>query len=372
MDIKYMKEAIELGKRGIGKVSPNPPVGAVVVKDGRVIGKGWHEFYGGLHAERNALNGCGENAKGAELYVTLEPCCHYGKTPPCTDIIIEKGIGKVYVGAADPNINVSGRGIKILRKKGIQVETGVLEKECIELAAEFHWFQSTKKPYVILKYAMSADGKTAAESGDSKWISGKKSRKKVHELRSRYDAIMVGIGTVIKDDPMLTSRIENGRDPVRIIVDSHMRISEESNIVQTAKNIRTIVVTAVTDNGDKGKEEFLKNRGIEILKTNEDRGKVDVREMMSLLGEKGITSIMVEGGGELNFSIVEKGLFNKIYCYIAPKLIGGKNGFSPVSGKGFGSVGEAAKLKLLEVSTIENDILAIYEKEEVTDCLQGL
>ncbi|MDO4735086.1 MAG: bifunctional diaminohydroxyphosphoribosylaminopyrimidine deaminase/5-amino-6-(5-phosphoribosylamino)uracil reductase RibD, partial [Lachnospiraceae bacterium] len=238
---QYMKRAIELAEKGRGYTSPNPIVGCVVVKDGRIISEGYHERYGEFHAERNALLRCKEDTEGADLYVTLEPCCHQGKTPPCTDIIIEKKIGRVFVGSMDPNPLVAGKGVQILKGAGIAVETGILEKECLKMNEIFFHFITTKTPFVLSKFAMSMDGKIASESGDSKWVTGEEARAEVHLLRKYYSAIMVGIGTVLADDPMLNCRVEEGVDPIRVICDSSLRIPLDSKIVQTAKEIPTIV-----------------------------------------------------------------------------------------------------------------------------------
>ena len=241
---KYMRRALELAAMGEGRTSPNPMVGCVVVKDGRIISEGYHEKYGEYHAERNALLRCKEDPAGADLYVTLEPCCHQGKTPPCTDIIIEKKIGRVFVGSLDSNPLVAGRGVAILRDSGIKVETGILEEECLKLNEVFYHYISTGTPFVAAKYAMSADGRIACASGDSKWITGEAARRQVHMLRKRYSGILVGIGTVLADDPMLNCREEEGVDPVRIICDSNLRIPMDSQIVKTAGEIPTIVAAA--------------------------------------------------------------------------------------------------------------------------------
>ncbi|MBD8974028.1 MAG: bifunctional diaminohydroxyphosphoribosylaminopyrimidine deaminase/5-amino-6-(5-phosphoribosylamino)uracil reductase RibD, partial [Clostridiales bacterium] len=245
MEEKYMRRAIELAKSGVGKVNPNPLVGAVIVKDGQIISEGYHAKYGDLHAERNAFRNLknAEEAKGAEMYVTLEPCCHQGKQPPCTQAIIEHGIRKVYVGSNDPNALVAGKGIRQLREAGIEVETEVLKEECDALNPVFFHYITTKTPYVLMKYAMTLDGKIATRTGHSKWISGEESRARVQQTRNALKGIMVGIGTVLNDDPMLTCRIPDGRDPIRIICDSKLRIPLSSQVVTTAKEIPTIVAT---------------------------------------------------------------------------------------------------------------------------------
>ena len=247
---QYMYRALELAKKGTGAVNPNPLVGAVLVKDNRIIGEGYHQKYGQLHAERNAIADCyrrGENPAGAELYVTLEPCCHYGKTPPCTEAIIENKIVKVYVGSNDPNPLVDGGGIAVLRAHGIEVETGILKQECDALNEIFFHYIRTKRPFVLMKYAMTMDGKIATVTGDSKWITGEAARRQVHEDRNRCAAIMAGVGTVIADNPMLNCRLPEGHSPVRIICDTSLRTPADSHVVTTAKEIPTILATCCTD-----------------------------------------------------------------------------------------------------------------------------
>ena len=361
----YMKRAIDLAKTAEGHTSPNPLVGCVVVKDGRIISEACHERYGEYHAERNALTRCSEDMTGAELYVTLEPCCHYGKTPPCTDIIIEKGIRKVYVGSLDSNPLVAGMGIEILRQNGIEVETGILEKECIKMNEIFFHFITNKTPFTALKYAMTLDGKIASYTGDSKWITSEVSRKHVPELRRKYSGIMVGLNTVLKDNPMLNCRIEEGVDPVRIILDSSLRIPMESNIVKTAAHIKTIVAYSIM-NGENNsnasmevekKKEQLKQCGIDVIGTDGSR-EVDLKQLMKKLGETGIDSIMIEGGAKVNAAALEAGIVNKIYAYIAPKIIMGSGASSPISGTGIRQMCNAICLKDINVTRMDGgDIL---------------
>ncbi len=243
-DEKYMNLALTHAKKGIGLVNPNPLVGAVIIKERKIIGQGWHERYGGGHAERNALSNCRESPKGATMYVTLEPCCHQGKTPPCTDAIIQNGIKKVVIGCLDPNSMVSGKGVTLLREAGVEVVIGVLEDKCIELNEVFFHYIQTKTPYVVMKYAMTMDGKIATTSGKSKWITGINARENVHRSRNQYSSIMVGVGTVIADNPSLTCRIDGGRNPIRIICDTNLNTPLEATIVTTAKEVRTIIATA--------------------------------------------------------------------------------------------------------------------------------
>lgn len=351
---RFMERAIELAKRGMGWTNPNPLVGAVIVKDGRIIGEGWHEKIGGLHAERNALKNCREDPAGAELYVTLEPCCHYGKTPPCTEAVIDAGIRKVYVGNSDPNPKVSGKGIQILRDHGIQVETGVLEKECRELNEIFFHYISSNIPFTALKYAMTLDGKIATCTGESQWITGKEARNHVHQLRHRYSAIMAGIGTVLADDPMLNARIDHGNHPVRVICDSKLRIPLDSKIVKTADQIPTIIAT-VSQNQEKCS--MLKEKGCEILHTDPDQERVEIRQVMKELGRREIDSVLVEGGGTLNESLIKNHCIHKVYAYIAPKLLGGSDAKTPIEGKGIAGIQDAFCLDDLKIKRLGEDLL---------------
>ena len=348
----YMKRALELAKKGAGHTSPNPMVGCVVVKDGRIVTEGYHERYGEFHAERNALTRCEEDLTGAEMYVTLEPCCHQGNTPPCTDIIIERSIGKVYVGSMDPNPKVAGKGVKILQEHGIEVETGVLEKECLALNEIFFYYITTGMPYVAMKYAMTLDGKIASCTGDSKWVTGETARHHVHELRKQYSAILAGIGTVLADDPMLNCRIEEGVDPVRVVCDSSLRIPLSSQLVTTAGDIPVIVAYA-KENPEK--EKALLQAGVELISAGRD-GRVDLAVLMRKLGKRKIDSVLVEGGGAIHGSLLKSGLVQKIFCYLAPKLIGGREAGSPVEGDGFSRMKDALPVKEMEILPLGEDI----------------
>ena len=353
-DSEYMHEALRLAEKGMGFVNPNPMVGAVIVKDGRIIGKGWHRQYGGLHAERNAFADCTEDCTGASLYVTLEPCCHHGKTPPCTEAVIEHRIGRVIIGSADPNPLVAGKGVKILREHGIEVTEGVLKEECDSLNEIFMHYITANTPFVTMKYAMTMDGKIACYTGESKWITGEAARRQVQLDRLRHSAIMVGVGTVIADDPMLTCRTENGRNPVRIICDTHLRIPEDCNIVKTAKEIPTII--AVCDAEPK-KAERLAGAGCEILKVGEADGHTDLQQLMKIAVERKIDSILIEGGGELNWSALQAGIVSKVQTYIAPKLFGGAGAKSPLSGQGVPSPDKAFMLTDSRVRRLGEDFL---------------
>lgn len=353
----YMRIALEEAKKGMGFTNPNPMVGAVIVKDGRIISRDYHHKYGEFHAERNAILNCRENMTGAEIYVTLEPCCHYGKTPPCTQAIIDSGIKKVYMGSDDPNPLVAGKGAEILRSHGIQVETGILKEECDKLNRVFFHYITHKTPYVVMKYAMTADGKIASYTGKSKWISNELSRNDVQKSRLRYSGIMAGINTVLNDDPMLTCRLENGRNPVRIICDSHLKMPHDCNIVKTAKEVPTII--ACPENAENG--EFFEQSGIKIIRTSSENGHVNLRELMQKLGEEKIDSILLEGGGELNFSALKSGIVNRIQAYISPKILGGKTAPSPVGGMGFDLPDSGIVLGSPEITAFGSDILIEWE-----------
>lgn len=359
----YMRLALELAEKGMGYTSPNPMVGCVVVKDGRIVTEGYHERYGQYHAERNALSRYEGDLTGADLYVTLEPCCHQGKTPPCTDIIIERGIGRVFVGAMDSNPKVAGRGVQILREHGIQVETGILEKECRKLNEVFFHYIGTGLPFVVMKYAMTLDGKIATASGDSKWVTGEEAREHVHMLRKKYSAIMVGVGTVLADNPMLNCRLKEGTDPVRIVCDSHLRIPPDCRLVQTADTIPTVIAYA---SAGEDRKERLREAGVELLCVGKD-GRVDFPELMRQLGQRGIDSVLVEGGGILHGTVLKSGMLNRVYAYVAPKLIGGGGARPPVAGEGFPRMEEALKLADTDIIKLGGDfcITGVVEKDRL-------
>ena len=359
---QYMYRALELAKKGTGAVNPNPLVGAVLVKDNRIIGEGYHEKYGQLHAERNAIADCyrrGENPAGAELYVTLEPCCHYGKTPPCTEAIIENKIVKVYVGSNDPNPLVDGGGIAVLRAHGIEVETGILKQECDALNEIFFHYIRTKRPFVLMKYAMTMDGKIATVTGDSKWITGEAARRQVHEDRNRCAAIMAGVGTVIADNPMLNCRLPEGYSPVRIICDTSLRTPADSLVVTTAKEIPTILATCCTD---KEKQKVFTDKGCKILEVSETYDKngkkqLDLQDLCKQLGEQKIDSVLLEGGAALNGSALQAGIVSCVQTYIAPKIFGGQEAKSPLFGSGVKLACEAYEFEIKEIRRIGEDIL---------------
>ena len=356
-DIEYMRRAIELAERGVGFTNPNPMVGAVIVKGGKVIGEGWHERCGEWHAERNAFRNCTVPAEGATMYVTLEPCCHYGKTPPCTEAIIEHGIARVVVGMEDPNPLVAGKGIALLREAGIEVVCGVEEEALREQNRVFLKYISTKLPWVAMKTAMTLDGKIATRTGDSKWITGAEARAYVHELRHRFMAIVVGIGTAVADDPLLNCRIEGRgvRQPIRVVVDSNARLSLDSQLVKTAGEYRTIV--AHTCFAPEESVKALREAGVEMLLCKEKEGLVDVRNLLELLGQSGIDSILLEGGGSLNYTFLAEGLADELYAFIAPKIVGGMNAKTPVEGAGMEKMADAINLELENVLNVGHDVL---------------
>lgn len=358
---EYMRMALELAKKGCGHVSPNPMVGAVIVKDGRIIGQGYHERYGQPHAERNALASCTESPRGADLYVTLEPCCHYGKQPPCVDAILEAKIRRVYIGSADPNPLVAGKGVKILKDAGVEVIEDVLREECDRINPVFFHYIRTGRPYVVMKYAMTMDGKIAAYTGASRWITGEEARKHVHRQRNWLTGILVGVGTVIADDPMLNCRIEGGRDPVRIVCDTRLRTPLKSKLVQTAGEIPTILATCCTDTE---RQKPYRDAGCRVLEIPEKDGHVDLNVLMERLGQEKIDSILLEGGAGLNWSALESNIVQRVQAYVAPKLLGGEGARTPVEGIGFPEPGLAVHLTDSRIIRLGEDFLIEGEVEQ--------
>ena len=351
-DVAYMRQAVALARRGTGWTAPNPLVGAVVVKDGKVIGRGYHARCGGLHAERAALADCTVSPRGATMYVTLEPCCHQGRQPPCTDAILAAGIARVVVGSDDPNPLVAGKGLEILRRGGVEVVSGVLREACDALNPVFFHFIRTKRPYVVMKYAMTMDGKIATRTGTSRWITGEAARRRVHRDRHRYTAIMAGVGTVLADDPMLNCRIKGGKNPVRIICDTHLRTPLTSQIVRTAGEIPTILATCAEPSlyGP-----YL-DAHCQVWTLPERDGHVDLDALMDRLGSGGIDSVLLEGGGTLNWAALESGIVQRVQAYVAPKLFGG-DAKSPVEGQGVALPDQAVALKNTRISRVGEDIL---------------
>ena len=371
-DQNYMLQAIQLAKQGEGWTNPNPMVGAVIVKNGRIIGKGYHKKCGELHAERNAIASLTESAEGATIYVTLEPCCHYGKTPPCTEAIIEQKIKRVVIGSRDPNPKVSGKGIKMLQEAGIEVIEDFMREECDRLNPVFFHYITTKTPYVVMKYAMTLDGKFATKTGASKWITGEAARAEVQHMRHRYMGIMAGIGTVLADDPMLNVRVEGWKSPIRILCDSGLRIPLDGQIVKSAGKYRTIVAYADSENTE-AKRKRLHEMGVETICCPDENNQVDLKKLMRYLGEEGIDSILLEGGGTLNDSALRAGIVQEVQAFIAPKLFGGMNSKTPVEGIGVRFPSEAVKLKCTDICQIGEDIritCQVCGKEQEESCLQ--
>jgi len=363
-DQEYMCRALTLASRALGRTSPNPVVGAVIVKDDKIVGEGYHLAAGTPHAEVQALSAAGEEAAGATLYVTLEPCSHFGRTPPCADAVIAAGIKRVVVAVADPNPRVSGRGITKLAQAGIEVEVGILQKEACRLNEVFFKYIQTRLPFVALKTAMTLDGKIASVSGDSRWITGEKSRLKVHQLRDIYDSIMVGIGTVLKDDPQLNTRLPGkvGHDPVRVIIDPQLDIPVTSKIATTSKRQRSLVFCK--DEPDQDRQQQLLELGMEICPITSQGDFIPLDRVLIELGKMGLCSVMVEGGGEINASLLEGDLIDKVYWFIAPKMVGGKQAPSPIGGMGIPWMKDAKTLESLEIDKIDEDfIITGYFKE---------
>lgn len=368
---QFMKRAIELAKQGSGWTAPNPLVGAVVVKNGRVIGEGYHRKYGELHAERNALAACSEDPAGATLYVTLEPCCHYGKTPPCTEIIIEKKIAKVVIGSRDPNPKVAGKGARILREHGIEVVEDYMREACDALNPVFFHYITTKTPYVVLKFAMTLDGKIATRTGASKWITGEAARNHVHQLRGRYAGILAGIGTVLADDPMLNCRIDGAHQPLRIILDCQLRIPMGSRLVRSAKEYPLLIVcNESTRDREEGTSRIqkLEEAGAKVWTLPEKNGHPDLNVLMQRLGEEKIDSVLIEGGGTVNEAALKAHIVHHVYAYIAPKIFGGEDAKTPVEGSGIRLPQECANLRLAKITVLLNDMLLEYDVEGETEC----
>lgn len=356
-DIKFMRRALKLAEKGTGFVNPNPLVGAVIVKNNQIIGEGYHELYGGPHAEINAFASAKEDVTGAVMYVTLEPCSHYGKTPPCARAIIEKGISRVIIAMKDPNPLVAGKGIEILRANGVEVITGVLEKESKRMNEIFIKYITTKLPFCMLKTAMTLDGKIATHTGDSKWITNEASRAYVHYLRQKYSAVMVGIGTILQDDPSLNTRLPGKvvSDPVRIIIDTHARIPVHAKVLNISSSAGTILAT--TELAPEDKLIQLRNRNIDIIITPLKNNRVDINYLMKALGERNIDSVLLEGGSELNYSALNSGVVDKISAFIAPKIVGGNGAKTPVGGEGTAFMKNACQLTGIELQHFGDDIM---------------
>lgn len=360
-DLYYMKKTLELAKKGEGSTSPNPMVGAIVVKDGKIIGQGYHQYYGGPHAEVYALEQAGEEAKGATIYVSLEPCSHYGKTPPCSLKVINSGVKKAIVAMTDPNPIVAGRGILQMKEAGIKVKVGLLEEEAKDLNEVFIKYISSDIPFVYLKSAQTLDGFLATRKGDSKWITNEKARLFGHKLRHKVDAILVGIGTILQDDPSLTTRLSNnkGKDSIRIILDARLEMPLDAKVINQESTANTIIV--VGESCDKSKKQFLiEKEQVEILTiplNNDDRIPLDI--LLKILHDRCISSVLVEGGGRVNYSFLQAGLANKIYSFIAPKILGGNDGISVYAGKGPESMNQVKELTDVQYQLLDDNILMV-------------
>jgi len=348
-----MRMALSLARRGVGKTAPNPAVGCVIVRDGAVVGRGWHKKAGTPHAEVHALNEAGKSAAGADVYVTLEPCAHFGKTPPCAKALIEARVARVFVAMVDPNPLVAGAGIEMLRRAGIEVETGLLEQPSRELNRPFIKWIQTKLPYVILKSALTLDGKSATANGDSRWVTGDQARREVHRLRGRMDAIMVGVGTVLKDDPLLTCRLPGGKNPLRVVVDSTLRIPLHAALLGVESDAGTLVATC---SASAERIAALAARGAEVLHCKDGGEGVDLADLFARLGERGVQSVLLEGGSHLAGAALRAGLVDRCMIFLAPKLIGGA-GIGLFAGEGVALMGDAIRLEGMTVRRVGADLL---------------
>ncbi|MGQ9780374.1 MAG: bifunctional diaminohydroxyphosphoribosylaminopyrimidine deaminase/5-amino-6-(5-phosphoribosylamino)uracil reductase RibD [Bacillota bacterium] len=365
-DLRFMRMALALAKKGEGRTAPNPMVGAVIVKDGEVIGSGWHRGPGRPHAEAEALASCRKDPRGATLYVNLEPCNHYGRTPPCTEAILRAGIGVVHYAVADPNPRVAGGGAARLRTAGIEVVEGPAREEALALNRFFFHFCLTGRPWVILKAAMSLDGKITTTAGRSRWITGEESRRFVHRLRGKVDAVLVGRGTMAADDPRLTNRLGRpARQPLKVLLDSCLTVSPAANLVREAPE-RLLVFCAAA--APREKEEELAALGVRVFR-QEGRGKVELPGVLETLGRLGVQSLLVEGGSEVFTSFWEADLANEFYLFYAPFFIGGRDALPVVAGRGLADLAEARRFKIDFVRKIGEDFLLHAYREELTKCL---
>jgi len=356
-DERFMFRALELASRGLGRTRPNPVVGAVVVKGGQVVGEGFHRKAGTPHAEIIALQQAGERARGAEIYVSLEPCCHYGLTPPCTESLIKAGVKRVVAATLDPNPLVAGKGLSRLKEAGIEVVVGVLKEDADRLNEAFFKYIQKKRPFVTMKTAMTLDGKIASCTGDSRWISSEPSREFVHRLRNTYDAVMVGIGTVLADDPQLNTRLEvkDRQDPIRVVIDGGLELPINSRIVQSSREQKTLVFANCSC--DQMKVSELEEYGVEVIQLDGEGPLLSLPEVLDELGKRNICSLLLEGGAELNSAMLENRLVDKVHWFIAPKIIGGKTAPGPVGGAGRELMKQALELRDGKWETIGPDCL---------------
>jgi diaminohydroxyphosphoribosylaminopyrimidine deaminase/5-amino-6-(5-phosphoribosylamino)uracil reductase len=355
MDEVFMQRALDLAAKALGRTSPNPAVGAVIVRNGRVIGEGFHRRAGLPHAEIAALRRVNGSARGATLYVNLEPCSHYGRTPPCADALVTAGLKRVVIGMVDPNPLVRGRGLRRLRRAGIEVKTGVLKDKCERLNEDFAVLIRTGRPLVTLKLAASLDGRIATASGDSKWISGELSRRLVHELRNRVDAVLVGAETVRADDPQLTCRVRGGRDPLRVILDGRLTISPAARVCTQRSTARTLVVTAA-ENGQSKKRGVLERQGVEVLCLPGERGRVRLRPLLEELGKRGIKHVLIEGGGQVAAAALREGVVDKVLFFYGPKLLGSESR-AMIGSLGIDRVAAGFTLHTIEPYRLGDDML---------------
>ncbi len=355
-DEQFMRRALVLAKKGQGRTSPNPMVGALVVQHGRIVGEGHHERAGGPHAEVLALQAAAEAATGADLYVTLEPCCHHGRTPPCTERIIGAGIRRVVIPILDPNPLVEGRGVERLRAAGIVVDLGPLSEEATTLNEAFVKFIKRRTPFVVLKAAVSLDGKIATRAGDSQWMSGERSRYRVHQLRDQVDGLIAGIGTIRRDDPRLTTRLpEGGRDPIRVIVDGRGSLPLDAKVFHSASPSPTWV--AVAADAPHERIEAFKRLGLTVLESGGSRGRVCLAHLLKRLGECEVTSVMIEGGEGIFTSALEEGIVDKLVLFVAPLLVGGKSAPSLFGGQGIERLAQAQRLRRVKIEQLDGDLL---------------
>jgi diaminohydroxyphosphoribosylaminopyrimidine deaminase/5-amino-6-(5-phosphoribosylamino)uracil reductase len=356
LDEKYMALALRLAARAAGRTSPNPMVGAVVVRNGRVIASGWHRKAGEPHAEAIALAKAGAAAKGATLYVTLEPCSHTNKrTPPCSPLVIQSGVKRVVIAMIDPNPRVSGGGMQAIRKAGIEVVAGILESEARQLNEAFIKHVTKKVPFVMLKIAQTLDGRIATSYGESKWITGEEARREGHRFRNRYDAILVGINTVLKDDPSLTARVPDGRDPVRVIVDSRLRVPLAAKALTMRSTARTIIATLAS--APKAKVNKVRATGAEVLFVRNDKGRIDLSDLMRQLGKRDIASVLIEGGAEVNAAALKTGIVDKVVIFIAPMLMTGKDSLCSIGGLSPKKLAQSIQLRDIILRQIGKDIM---------------
>ena len=354
LDEKYMQQALHLARRGLGKTSPNPMVGAVIVKGGRVIAQGYHHYFRGAHAEVNAIQNAGEDVGGATMYVTLEPCCHYGKTPPCVDAIIQSNISEVIIGTLDPFLEMRGRSIEILNKHGIKTRVGVLEEACRSLNELYLKYITSGIPFITVKFAQTLDGRIATRTGDSRWISSPESLRLAHKLRTQNDAVMVGIGTIIKDDPQLTVRLVRGKSPTRIVLDSELRVPLDAGVLQNQETVPTLVAT--TSGADGEKLTALRQMGIEVLTVPADEhGDVDLGRLLKMLGKRDISSVLVEGGAETITSCLQRNLADRLVAIVAPKILG--KGTEAVGELNISDVNKALKLSIIKTYRSGEDMV---------------